>query len=845
LPAVTPGSRGPRVRAHLVLAALACALAALFATPAIAAAETYVVDSNGDLPNETAGTVCDTGAAPGEECTLRAAIQAADFAPGPDEIKFEASVFHGASGTSEIHIVTALPPLSAPVAIRGEACPFGSLVKPCVGIDAAPGSTTFAVTAAGVTLEDLAVGGGELGVEDKGEGLQVHGVWFGLDLEGNAASIDKGAIFVLPEGRDATVSSSESTAQPRNVFTNSIFGVVITASGAKVQGNYIGVGPDGAAAAGVAFPVKVAAMATDPVEGTEIGGELTMAQAASPACDGPCNVIVSNGGAAIGLNGESGLEAPAGPTTIRGNYVNLAADGLGPVSGEASKYGVYAIAENGKPGPAKLTVGGIAPTDTNYFLGGEESIRVEESEGLEVAGNRIGVAADDSESESPSNIAIRLTDSLVSRTAKLSRNQMVLEPGVFGIEVQDGNAEILDNQITGGQVGIRTGEYVGPDSGNLIEGNQIDEADVDGISLGDGLNQVFGNTVANSGRFGIEVDHSVHNRIGGDATGQGNMLVGNGETGEESGAIVIYGEETSRNEIAVNTGFGNTDAFIQLVGHGSHEIPNGLEPPAIAEAGETRVSGTAAPNATVRVFTKANAEPGELGAYVGQVEADATGAWKLSYETLPDGTLLAATQTSAAGTPEAGTSELTAPSAVSFSPEEQAEKEAAEREAAEKEAAEKAQREKEAAEKATRERQEREAQEQRDREAKEKEAGTGGGSGGGNSGGSSGGSGGGSSSPAPAPTPVSPQPIAKVAPKAKITAGPKGATEATTVKFKFKATNVTGAKFECRLDGGKWASCKSPKTYKNLAPGKHTFKVRAKANGMTGAAVKSQFTIKA
>ena len=60
----------------------------------------------------------------------------------------------------------------------------------------------------------------------------------------------------------------------------------------------------------------------------------------------------------------------------------------------------------------------------------------------------------------------------------------------------------------------------------------------------------------------------------------------------------------------------------------------------------------------------------------------------------------------------------------------------------------------------------------------------------------------------------------------------------------FKATNVSGAKFECKLDTSKWASCKSPKTYKKLKPGKHTFQVRAKAAGLTGSVAKFSFTVK-
>ena len=44
--------------------------------------------------------------------------------------------------------------------------------------------------------------------------------------------------------------------------------------------------------------------------------------------------------------------------------------------------------------------------------------------------------------------------------------------------------------------------------------------------------------------------------------------------------------------------------------------------------------------------------------------------------------------------------------------------------------------------------------------------------------------------------------------------------------FEF-SSNETGSTFLCKLDKGKFAKCKSPKTYKNLKPGKHKFEVKA------------------
>ncbi|MBS1880237.1 MAG: CSLREA domain-containing protein [Actinobacteria bacterium] len=105
--------------------------------------------------------------------------------------------------------------------------------------------------------------------------------------------------------------------------------------------------------------------------------------------------------------------------------------------------------------------------------------------------------------------------------------------------------------------------------------------------------------------------------------------------------------------------------------------------------------------------------------------------------------------------------------------------------------------------------------------------------GGGTSGGSQSG-GGQPSTPPPAPVPP---------PKAKITAGPPAKSAATTAKFRFTST-VAGSRFQCRLDGAKFAGCRSPKAYKHLKPGKHVFRVRAvDPAGVTGAAAKRSFTV--
>src|SRR5204863_68960 len=59
-------------------------------------------------------------------------------------------------------------------------------------------------------------------------------------------------------------------------------------------------------------------------------------------------------------------------------------------------------------------------------------------------------------------------------------------------------------------------------------------------------------------------------------------------------------------------------------------------------------------------------------------------------------------------------------------------------------------------------------------------------------------------------------------PDTSITAGPSDPTSATGATFAFASTE-SGSAFECRLDGGSWVACSSPKSYTGLADGPHTF----------------------
>jgi hypothetical protein len=63
-------------------------------------------------------------------------------------------------------------------------------------------------------------------------------------------------------------------------------------------------------------------------------------------------------------------------------------------------------------------------------------------------------------------------------------------------------------------------------------------------------------------------------------------------------------------------------------------------------------------------------------------------------------------------------------------------------------------------------------------------------------------------------------------PGTRISATPPTTTTSTSASFAFYSTE-SDSTFECRLDGGTWIACGSPKTYPSLPVGPHTFHARA------------------
>jgi hypothetical protein len=88
-----------------------------------------------------------------------------------------------------------------------------------------------------------------------------------------------------------------------------------------------------------------------------------------------------------------------------------------------------------------------------------------------------------------------------------------------------------------------------------------------------------------------------------------------------------------------------------------------------------------------------------------------------------------------------------------------------------------------------------------------------------------------------------PAPKDTTAPIVTITAAPDAATPATSATFAFSASEPQ-VTFSCRLDGGAWQACTSPRVVQGLALGSHTFAARGTDKaGNVGAAASRSWTV--
>lgn len=624
-----------------------------------AGAKLFVVDHTGDQVDSNPGNgACLTAS---EGCTLRAAITEANSSVGVvDEIIFEneEEEFFEGQADAPIALANSLPPITDRTRINGKECSTEAGVKgPCVGIEGPSAGAALTVNVTGVEIFGLALTGAQTaGIKvESSPSFKAQTNWFGVKLDGSAGGNETG-VFLGP-GSDNALIGGEGFERA-NVFAgNSGDGLEIHgASGTRVLGNYFGVARDGVTVLANGEDIEVTSVSGGGAvaSGTKIGTKVSATTAATPPCDGGCNLISGSASNGIDLKGDGGSEAPAALTTILGNYIGLDAAGAAPIPNAASAVLVG--------GAAQTVVGGLKTGEANRINGGSAAVLAGPAAAdLLVRGNLIGLDAAGTGILAPPDEGIVADSEGLSSPAVeavIAGNEIGMEGGV-AIDQKGFGATISDNEISGAETGIWTHSPT-EKHGNLIAGNAVEEPEGNGILVENDLNEVFGNEVVGSGDAGIKVQGLLppgarENLIGGNAAADENVIVG-----AAGDAIEISDIETSQNEVARNRGIANSGLFIHLVAASPGSEPKGpnkgIKPLLFSTATELGASGGGAEaGARVRVFRKQIAAPGELNSFLGETTADSEGNWEVAYGgAIPAGTIVAATQTGKEG----GTSEL-------------------------------------------------------------------------------------------------------------------------------------------------------------------------------------------
>ena len=505
----------------------------------------FTVNSNGDANDaNTSDGVCDTGGTvlldgvAGPECTLRAAIQQANYRPDVNRIHFNipsppcVTSLPGAPNLCTITPQSGYPPLTSPVVIDGYTQPGASHSTGQVpGIDAVLKirldgeltNLTHALDIRGGNSEVAGLAifrfGNAIHISGAG-GNVIHGNFLGTDVTGTA-TLSSGT-HVLGNSVGVVIEGSQGNtvggtyAPSRNLISgNTVDGVRIEASGASgtaggnvVAGNFIGTDlsgtvPLGNGAHGVAISGE---------GGNRIGA--TGGTTPEGSCTGGCNIISANAGDGISM------EVGANDNTVQGNRIGTDVTGSQRLGNLGN--GITVTASDGN------IVGGVGLRDRNIISGNNESgVRFYGATNNDVSGNFIGTDASGTADLGNIRAGVEITGQSTGNTIGGPEETT---PG--------GPCTGRCNLIAGNGPGIR---ILGGSTGNLVQGNFIgtDWTGNAGIPNGHGV-VITGGSSANT--------------IGGETSSEGNVIAFNVGVGVWVGAS--FPNSTS-NAILSNSIFSN------------------------------------------------------------------------------------------------------------------------------------------------------------------------------------------------------------------------------------------------------------------------------------------------
>jgi hypothetical protein len=384
------------------------------------------------------------------------------------------------------------------------------------------------------------------------EALLINGLDIGtgqsVRLDGANAGIGVNGLELSVAG--CTVRAMTVTGFKQQGDTDG-FGIAIVGGDAVIEGNYLGTNAAGDAGLGnESAGLYIAGSASG---GNRIGGT-TAAQR---------NVISGNGSAGIQIGDPQGMGIGSANNRIIGNYIGVTPDGSAALPNEAVGIGIVFAASTGNE------IGGINAGEGNVISGnGLHGIAFQEgANGTLVRGNLIGLNAAGTAAIPNSQAGVyilRAANNTIGGTTAAARNIIagnalggvnITGESLLQVTAETARPTAETHTVAAWTPGrLQMGRDVLPQragavhaaTGNVVQGNYI------------GLNAA-GTAPLSNVLFGVMLNHTSGNTVGGAVTGAGNVIAAHTygvwllAEGEATSANLVQGNLIGVDPTGVNT----------------------------------------------------------------------------------------------------------------------------------------------------------------------------------------------------------------------------------------------------------------------------------------------------
>jgi parallel beta-helix repeat protein len=489
------------------------------------------------------------------------------------------------SGLKTISPLSALPPITRPVTIDGTTQP-GYAGKPVIvldGFSAGVWVDGLQISAGSTTVKGFVIqrfGGFGISLNTFG-GNTLLGNYIGVGSDGLTAQPNNWSGLAIGTNASANIIGGSGVQDGNLISGNGDYGIYIYKSSSnQIIGNKIGVNASGTAA----IANNRAGVYIYDAWGNVIGGMVS----------GAGNLISGNRGSGIDI-----YKQTSSSTQIMGNKIGTDATGTMPIPNQGN-----GVAIHDSP---NTIIGGNSTLATNLISGNQENgilLAGRRATGGQIYGNKIGTNAAGTAAISNHKNGINLAFSSQTQVgnAQSGGGNLVSGNGRNGIFIDAKQNTVIGNKVGTNLAGtaalpnsqngivIATGNTnliggAGSGEGNLISGNGATGLVVRGPNAYD--NRAMGNLIGVSydgakalpnGRNGVALYNAIYNTLGGNNTGEGNLISGNegygvfirdgewndvlnNKIGTDSGGAYAlgntYGGIYIQNAIAINVGNGN------------------------------------------------------------------------------------------------------------------------------------------------------------------------------------------------------------------------------------------------------------------------------------------------